>query len=139
MQVRYLQSYHVARALQVSPRCLSYLTGNVFVSCEGKRYNLGLRIKDANNKMCVPDYAKPQDEQRGWTYSELTTQVLQQYRVTCPPPPPPPGLWGLLLQHSLSTGDACVGFLIMTEKDAAVGKYFGIIIFVLFLVIVDWE
>lgn len=82
MQVDYMPSHQVARSLAFTPRCLSLLTGNVFFNAGSKRYNLGLAIKDVANQMCVLDYAKQQDDQRGWTYSHATLQVLQAYKAS---------------------------------------------------------
>ena len=76
-----MPSFHVARSLQISPRCLSLLTGSIHIHAGEKRYDLGLAIKDVGHQMCVLDYAKQQEDQRGWTYSRTTLQVLQAYKV----------------------------------------------------------
>lgn len=81
MQTTYRSSYEISRGLGVTPRCLSLLTGNFHVSLDGKRFNLGLCVKDAQKGLCVPEFAKAQASNQGWQYSPALTQVLQKYKV----------------------------------------------------------
>jgi 5'-3' exoribonuclease 1 len=85
VQVQYMPSGQMARKLSMSPRSLGKITGNLYVSASGggneDRADVGLCVKHGAKGLCVPDYARPQPEERGWAYSEALLLVLEQYKV----------------------------------------------------------
>ena len=82
LKVAYQPSYVIARRLGISPRSLGRVTGSVFVRAGDKKYDIGLCIKIAPKGLCVPDYVRPQPDDKGWTYSEDLTQALMKYKVS---------------------------------------------------------
>lgn len=81
MQAQYMPSGQMARKLNISPRTLGKITGNLFVTLDDQRSDVGLCVKHGPKGLCVPDYVKPQPEEKGWTYSEALLSVLEQYQV----------------------------------------------------------
>ena len=81
-QVVYRPSGQVASRLGMSGRCLSMLTGSLFVRVDDKRIDVGLCVKHVQHGLCVPDYVRPQPEGTGWLYSPALQQALEAYKVS---------------------------------------------------------
>jgi hypothetical protein len=82
--VQYLPSGAVARRLGVTPRTLGKITGNVYIAApegSGPGTDLGLCVKHGARALCVPEYARPQPEERGWAYSNALLALLEQYKA----------------------------------------------------------
>lgn len=45
------------------------------------RIDVGLCVKVAAKGLVVPDFARPNADNKGWEYSESFVSVLEQYKV----------------------------------------------------------
>ena len=81
--MQYIASGQCARRLGVTPRTLGKITGNCYVTPPdgGPNTDLGLCVKHGAKGLCVPDYVRPQPEERGWAYSPALLAVLEAYKV----------------------------------------------------------
>ena len=93
VSVQYLPSGSIARRLGLSPRALGRITGPFFVPLPGGRQggrfgpdkvDVGLCIKHAGRGLCVPDFATPAPDDRGWLYSPALLDVLTAYKSKHP-------------------------------------------------------
>ena len=90
VSVQYLPSGSVARRLGLSPRALGRITGPFFVPLPGgkaggrfgpDKVDVGLCVKHAGRGLCVPDYATPAPDDRGWLYSPALLDALGAYKA----------------------------------------------------------
>lgn len=63
------------------PHTQPSLLGNLWLLLPEGRVDVGLCVKVPAKGLVVPDFARPNAENKGWEYSEAFVQVLEQYKV----------------------------------------------------------
>ncbi|CAI6500461.1 AIS_HP2_G0017580.mRNA.1.CDS.1 [Saccharomyces cerevisiae] len=81
--VQYFPSYIVSKNMHLHPLFLSKITSKFMITdATGKHINVGIPVKFEARHQKVLGYARRNP--RGWEYSNLTINVLKEYRQTFP-------------------------------------------------------
>jgi 5'-3' exoribonuclease 1 len=90
LSLTFMTGYHSAQQVGISSHLLSRITGSIFIakgpkeadSDRANRINIGLNLKFNKKNEEVSGYTKR--DQRGWTYSTKTVQIIEQYLTLFP-------------------------------------------------------
>jgi 5'-3' exoribonuclease 1 len=79
---QYVESYHVARNLKISPLILSKITSSLHVILPDGKVDIGLGLKFEGKKQKVIGYTEKSD--KGWSFSQNAINLVKEYIVKFP-------------------------------------------------------